>query len=301
MRQQQVAACLCFVVLSAGGTLVIQASTRHHEVRYNPLVAILIQELVKFCVCAVAWVVSKEGTVRLDRRELALYAVPAAFFAVQDTLHIYAIAWLGSVTFQILASLQILWTALFSRFLLDRFYRTQQWAGLALLCAAAAIAGYSKAEQDPGNDLGRGITAVLVLTAMSGFAGVLSEKLLKSKTTEASIWVRNMQLYGWGILFMGIVVLAECPKEPLAGFNAAVWVFIFLWAGAGLSIAFIMLHLSAVIKNFAAVAALLLVLAVTFTLGTPVSPLVLLAAAVYAAAIALFARPQQYEPIVDTV
>ncbi|CAF1117253.1 unnamed protein product [Adineta steineri] len=99
-----------------------------------------------------------------------------------------------------------------------------------------------------------GFCAVLVSTVISGFTGVYFEKILKTEPT--SVWVRNIQLAIFGIIFGLLIVFffdykAVMDKGFFQGYTTIVWIVIFLQAIGGLIIAIVIKYADNVIKGFA--------------------------------------------------
>ncbi|ODQ70364.1 hypothetical protein LIPSTDRAFT_74644, partial [Lipomyces starkeyi NRRL Y-11557] len=100
-----------------------------------------------------------------------------------------------------------------------------------------------------------GLVAVLIACILSGLAGVYFEKVLKG--TNASLWVRNVQLSFFSIfpaLFIGVLwkdgALIE-ERGFFFGYNAVVWTAIGFQAGGGIVVALCVNFADNIAKNFA--------------------------------------------------
>lgn len=102
-----------------------------------------------------------------------------------------------------------------------------------------------------------GFTAVLIAATVSGLAGVYFEKLLKESPSQASVWVRNVQLCFYSLVaaFFGGVLWqdgAEIWKHGVFdGYNWIVWLTIGLQAAGGLLASLVIRDADNIVKNFA--------------------------------------------------
>uniref|UniRef100_A0A3Q0SBQ1 Solute carrier family 35 member A3a n=1 Tax=Amphilophus citrinellus TaxID=61819 RepID=A0A3Q0SBQ1_AMPCI len=99
-----------------------------------------------------------------------------------------------------------------------------------------------------------GVTAVLVACCSSGFAGVYFEKILKE--SKQSVWVRNIQLGMFGLVFGLFGMLAydgERVRESgmFQGYNTVTWTVVALQALGGLVIAAVIKYADNILKGFA--------------------------------------------------
>ncbi|KAL7809561.1 nucleotide-sugar transporter domain-containing protein [Trichoderma gracile] len=110
---------------------------------------------------------------------------------------------------------------------------------------------------EPPMNYSLGVTAVLVAAAVSGLTGVYFEKLLKESPTQASVWVRNLQLSFYSMiaaLFGGVMWQDGAGIREhgfFEGYNAVVWVTIVLQACGGLLSSIVIRDADNIIKNFA--------------------------------------------------
>ena len=99
-----------------------------------------------------------------------------------------------------------------------------------------------------------GLSAILVSSLMSGFAGVYFEKILKG--SELSLWLRNVQLSMYAIP-MGLLTcyLADGDtiqkKGFLFGYTSLVWAVVFLQGFGGLVVAMVVKYADNILKGFA--------------------------------------------------
>jgi len=98
-----------------------------------------------------------------------------------------------------------------------------------------------------------GLVAVLSACVTSGLAGVYLEKLLKQ--TDASIWLRNIQLAVFGSVlgFVGALWQDSAKISEggfLQGYSLLVWMVIFLQAVGGLVVAAVLKYADNLLKCF---------------------------------------------------
>ncbi|PTB65530.1 nucleotide-sugar transporter [Trichoderma citrinoviride] len=110
---------------------------------------------------------------------------------------------------------------------------------------------------EPPMNYSLGVTAVLVAAAVSGLTGVYFEKLLKESPTQASVWVRNLQLSFYSMiaaLFGGVMWQDGAGIREhgfFEGYNAVVWATIVLQATGGLLASLVIRDADNIVKNFA--------------------------------------------------
>ncbi|VDM57315.1 unnamed protein product [Angiostrongylus costaricensis] len=175
-----------------------------------------------------------------------------------------------SETLKVTYQLKILSTAFFSVTMLGRSLNRLKWIALVLLTGGVALVQVRwifalhkfrvikpgapvKASGDRSGSIA-GLFAVLAACLSSGFAGVYFEKILK--TTNVSLWMRNLQLaffsiFG-GFLMCWLYDWKAIQKDGfLQGYNFITWVVIMLQAYGGLIIALVVKYADNILKGFA--------------------------------------------------
>ncbi|ORY89704.1 nucleotide-sugar transporter-domain-containing protein [Leucosporidium creatinivorum] len=176
---------------------------------YIPAVAVFTAELVKLSVSLTMLVREKRSigrskgkrdgvlkTVRIalwdlavnQRQEIVKLAVPAALYALQNTLLYTALSNLDAATYQTTYQLKLLTTALFSLLFFHRSLTLTKWFSLFLLTAGVAIvqldsspsSSSSKITDTHNQDPRVGLAAILAACISSGLAGGWFEWVLKS-------------------------------------------------------------------------------------------------------------------------
>ncbi|KAL2692359.1 hypothetical protein Neosp_002765 [[Neocosmospora] mangrovei] len=158
---------------------------------------------------------------------------------------------------------------------------------------------------DPLMNYSVGLTSVLVAATVSGLTGVYFEKLLKESPTQASVWIRNVQLSFYSIFAAGLGGVIWQDGEGISehgffeGYNWVVWTAVFLQAAGGILASVVIRDADNIVKNFATsisivISFLISVLvfnfevSLTFILGTS---LVLLSTWIYNASDRVIRRP----------
>lgn len=263
---------------------------------YIASTAVFLAEVLKIIAClAVIWyqkrtfsrfwyVVRKE--ILGKPAETMKMLIPSGLYALQNNLLYVALSNLEAATFQVTYQMKILSTAIFSVVLLGRSLHRGKWLALVLLMigvtlvqsqtvsgsssqstpAASDLVTDEDAEPfgDPATDQEQlvlaaqnpivGLIAVITSCVSSGFAGCYFEKILK--TSETSMWVRNIQLGISGALFsmVGMLVYDRAPLMAggmLQGYDALTWVVVANQALGGLLVAIVVKYADNILKGFA--------------------------------------------------
>ncbi|KAM6962815.1 solute carrier family 35 member A3a [Aplochiton taeniatus] len=240
--------------------------------RYLASSAVVVAELMKIVACVLLVFKEHNYSVRslnsLLRQEIVhkptetlKLAVPSLIYTLQNNLLYVALSNLDAATYQVTYQLKILTTALFSVSMLGRRLGVYQWLSLLILMGGVAFVQWPSesavANEKEAPSTGSqfvGVTAVLVACCSSGFAGVYFEKILKE--TKQSVWVRNIQLGFFGLVFSLIGMLSYDGDKVgqsgmFQGYNTLTWVVVALQALGGLVIAAVIKYADNILKGFA--------------------------------------------------
>ncbi|XP_077065520.1 solute carrier family 35 member A3b isoform X1 [Siphateles boraxobius] len=248
--------------------------TLHSEdPRYLASSAVVCAEVLKIVACLLLVFRDQSFSVRalngvlkeeiINKPLLTLkLAVPSGIYTLQNNLLYVALSNLDAATYQVTYQLKILTTALFSVSMLGKRLGIYQWLSLVILMAGIALVQQWPTEVTsiaPQKDLTAssqlmGLLAVLVACFSSGFAGVYFEKILKE--SKQSVWVRNIQLGLFGLIFglVGVFVYdGERVRENglFQGYNNVTWAVVALQALGGLVIAAVIKFADNILKGFA--------------------------------------------------
>ncbi|XP_056598273.1 solute carrier family 35 member A3b [Triplophysa dalaica] len=239
--------------------------------RYLPSSAVVCAEVLKIVTCMLlvfrdhSW--SVRGLNRVLKEEIMnkplltlKLAIPSGIYTLQNNLLYVALSNLDAATYQVTYQLKILTTALFSVSMLGKRLGIYQWLSLVILMTGIALVQWptDAASNSQQKDLTAGsqlvgLLAVLVACFSSGFAGVFFEKILKE--TKQSVWVRNIQLGLFGLIF-GLVGVFVYDGERVQvnglfqGYNMLTWTVVALQALGGLVIAAVIKYADNILKGF---------------------------------------------------
>ncbi|XP_056119383.1 solute carrier family 35 member A3b isoform X2 [Rhinichthys klamathensis goyatoka] len=265
------------------GVLVLQTTSLVLTMRYSRMLqsegprylassAVVCAEVLKIVACLLLVFRDQSFSVRALNRALKeeiinkplltlKLAIPSGIYTLQNNLLYVALSNLDAATYQVTYQLKILTTALFSVSMLGKRLGIYQWLSLVILMAGIALVQWptevtSIAQQKDltaGSQL-MGLLAVLVACFSSGFAGVYFEKILKE--SKQSVWVRNIQLGLFGLIFglVGVFVYdGERVRENglFQGYNNVTWTVVALQALGGLVIAAVIKFADNILKGFA--------------------------------------------------
>ncbi|RCN35267.1 UDP-galactose transporter [Ancylostoma caninum] len=216
---------------------------KHEGPRYLSSTAVVMAEIVKMVTCIIVLLYNHGW--RLSSFQGELYS---------------EIIQKRSETLKVTYQLKILTTALFSVTMLGRSLNHLKWLALILLTGGVALvqmpaggATKTSASADTSDSI-VGLLAVLAACFSSGFAGVYFEKILK--TTNVSLWMRNLQLaffsiFG-GFLMCWLYDWKAIEKDGfLQGYNTIIWIVVALQAYGGLVIALVVKYADNILKGFA--------------------------------------------------
>jgi UDP-sugar transporter A1/2/3 len=255
---------LVLMVLQNSATVLVGRYTRASVAKddlYSVNHLIVITELGKLLLSAALELQTSRGrlveSIRLHNLERPLDAakivVPALLYLVQNTLLYVALSNLTAPIFQVTYQCKLVTTALVSVVMLQRSYSLQQWTCLVVLSVGVAIVVLDNDSKQSGSSTSKteqslfvGLVAVSIACMSSALAGVYFEKVLKKPdkevATQASLWMRNMQLAFFSVVIALGQSVYEGKKDDVAksyfhGFTFWVWVLVGLQAGGGLLVA----------------------------------------------------------------
>ena len=262
---------------------------------YLGSVAVLLTELIKAAV-SVASAAAESGPCGLvaELRVLlfgdlcwsASFAVPAFCYSLHNNLWYVAVANLDPVTIAVTTQFKIVFAAIFARLLLGQrlsvlrcsavvllIIGLSQLAGATAKAALYAVPATAAATHNASvpsllptphaaphaaaaPNLLRGLLAMAGLCALSGFAGALTERLMKDPSRRSSLWVRNLQMALFSTPMAAVTVLivdgaALHAHGPWVGFNRWLLLTIGLGAFGGLAVSFVFRFADNIIKSFA--------------------------------------------------
>lgn len=250
---------------------------------------------------------AKEGSMGRMYKEWTLVGaltasgLPAAIYALQNSLLQISYKNLDSLTFSILNQTKIFFTALFTYFMLRQKQSIQQIGALFLLIAAAVLLsvgeGSNKGSTGANADqvLFYGIIPVLIASVLSGLASSLCQWASQVKKHSSYLMTVEMSIVG------SICLIASTLKSPdgeamrrhgfFHGWTPLTWIPVISNALGGILVGLVTSYAGGVRKGFVIVSALLVTALLQFIFeGKPPSLYCLVALPLVASSISIYQK-----------
>lgn len=265
--------------------------------------SVLSCELAKV-VCAVL-LLAKEGNTKKQFKEwrlvkaLTASGLPAAIYALQNSLLQISYKNLDSLTFSILNQTKLLFTAFFTYLILGHKQSQKQVGALILLVIAATLlsigasSGKDSSSSDSDLVLLYGIIPVMVASVLSGLASALCQRASQVKKRTSYLMTVEMSFVG---IFCLLASTFKSPDGELLreygffhGWTVWTWIPVVMNAVGGILVGLVTAHAGGVKKGFVIVSALLVTALLQFVFdGKPPSvhclgalPLVIISIVIY--------------------
>uniref|UniRef100_A0A673KDG4 CMP-sialic acid transporter-like n=1 Tax=Sinocyclocheilus rhinocerous TaxID=307959 RepID=A0A673KDG4_9TELE len=188
-------------------------------------------------------------------KELLKLSVPSVVYAIQNNMAFVALSNLDAAVYQVTYQLKIPCTALCTVLMLGRSLSRLQWFSVFMLCGGVTLVQWT-----PPHHVFGGFSYGALVTLCFG-SGVYFEKVLKSSDT--SLWVRNIQMYLSGIVVTLIGVFMTDGAQVLEkgffyGYTPWVCLVIFLASVGGMYTSVVVKYTDNIMKGFSAAAAIVL-------------------------------------------
>jgi len=271
--------CICIALLVVQNSLItLVARTSRVPVPGRAMYiggsAVFASELVKMPVC-LALIFKETGTPKAtfkvlwekvvrNWRDTLSMSIPALSYCFQNCLFFVAISNLSATSYQLWSQSKTLATAFFFVAYLGGVLCPLQWFALTLLTAGVGLVQFGDVATGTAAASGSavlGVGAVILSSALSGFANVYLEKRVKK--TDVSLWVRNVQLGVFSIPQAAtILCLSEWSRIRssglFCGFTLTVWMVVLLKAFGGLLVASVIKYADNILKTYATASAIVL-------------------------------------------
>ncbi|XP_077442690.1 CMP-sialic acid transporter [Stigmatopora argus] len=268
--------CLTVMTLVAAtyNVLVRYTRTTSPEKMYFSTTAVCITEVIKL-VLSLGMLARESGSpskLLADLKEQVLcnpggllkLSVPSVVYALQNNMAFVALSNLDAAVYQVTYQLKIPCTALCMVLMLHRTLSKKQWFSICTLCVGVIFVQWEPIESTKvqiEQNTFLGFMAIVVAVLCSGFAGVYFEKVLK--TSDTSLWVRNIQMYLSGIACTLMAVLLKDGEKVVKygfffGYTPWVCFVIFLGSVGGLYTSVVVKYTDNIMKGFSAAAAIVL-------------------------------------------
>ena len=181
----------------------------HNGLTYNTTSAVFMQDLCKLLI-TIGLFKSSEGTlialwveVKKNRALLVLYMIPAGMYALYNNLTFYALTRFDPSSYFVLLQFKIVITAGLSVLVLKKTVTPMQWAGLVVIMLGSMLKEsdvlFAKTKDETMRRTLFDYLIIFIQLSISAFAGIYTEKLLKSRES-ASPNVQNVFMYVDGMI-----------------------------------------------------------------------------------------------------
>ncbi|XP_076901086.1 UDP-N-acetylglucosamine transporter ROCK1-like [Bidens hawaiensis] len=267
--------------------------------------SVLACEIVKV-ICALL-LMAKDGTLNKAFKEWTLIGsltasgLPAAIYALQNSLLQISYRNLDSLTFSILNQTKLIFTAFFTFIILRQKQSIQQIGALFILILAAVLLSIGEGSRkdygsrNPDEIVLYGIIPVLIASVLSGLASALCQWASQVKKHSSYLMTVEMSIVG------SLCLLASTYKSPdgeamrqhgfFYGWTLLTTIPVFVNAVGGILVGLVTSYAGGVRKGFVIVSALLVTALLQFVLdGKPPSLFCLLALPLVMTSISIYQK-----------
>lgn len=277
--------------------------TKNTEGNYDFLVltTVVLSEALKLVLSAIGYMFVGRGRHThsvLTAKEVVSFSLPALLYTLNNSLVFSIISFVRPVTFQIIGSTKMIFTAILFRLVMQRILSVTHYAAMVTLAAGAAVSRLqcSTDTDQASRDEWVGVFLTLVSCVLSSFGGILNEAFLKHDGKLHSLHLQNSILYAWGVLISAAAVLLGNDHEIKTkglfhGYNERVFLLVVTQAVTGLSISVVLKLTSNIHRVFAHVISILMSMLIDCVVTqTPPSRALVLAVPIVAASATVYAR-----------
>lgn len=286
---------------NAGHALLARYSQGVLKERYSSTEVVLVGEVLKFFISG--YLALKDPT-ESDSQGQGLgklvwcianaskIIVLVILYSMSNILSYYALARVEAAAYTVMLQLKIFSTAAFAVVLLNRNISSTKWRALILLVIGCVLVasptfnrpidcseGYSSgskfsvtnADNDGDDDEAvgtfdsiMGVSSVLLMVVISGYASIYFEGILKKTGEKLTIWERNFQLAFYSMFLLILVTawetfmildedvtLSMLDFTPFKGWTINTVLIALIQAGGGLLVAATLKYADAVLKTLA--------------------------------------------------
>ncbi|CAG0914631.1 unnamed protein product [Notodromas monacha] len=203
-----------------------------------------------------------------DFDSLLTVALVAGAYLLHNYFLWIAGKYLSTAAYLVISQTKTLSAAFFATALAGRIITVTQWIALFVLVIGVALLQTSVHQQQAdemkrADDVWLGLVYLLGASTLSGYAGTAFEIILKSPTSNVSVWARSVQLSAVSAV-MSIALVAFQEYDSVArrgffhGYDAVVWTTVTAQASGGLLVALSLKYADNVAKSFSTAVAILL-------------------------------------------
>lgn len=213
---------------------------------------------VAICLAALGWryTMLGPGTAKLWKglQHTAPFAWPAAAYLVMNWSTVYAMAAIPPATYQLIANVKIMTTAVLGWMVLSRQLRPTQWVSLVVLTFSTAL-GQWAGHEGPLDASVRNFFWVLFNATISAMGGVLTERVLKAEDSrDLSIFATNIHMAAHTLALNGAALAASSAwagRPPLPRLSRSALLALGNEALNGILLSSIMRFADSNVKNYA--------------------------------------------------
>ncbi|XP_071796482.1 CMP-sialic acid transporter-like [Asterias amurensis] len=275
---------LLVLTLNATGYILLIRYTRSQSgPLYSSTTTVLLTEISKLLISLLLLIKEHRSVLGMCKdvwnnvitnpRDSFKMCVPSIIYAIQNNLAFVALSNLDAATYQVSYQMKVITTAIFMVIMLNKSLSRTQWVAIVLLFLGVAMVQVESASSNKSTDVHYnypvGVVCILISCLCSGFAGVYFEKVLKG--TDTSLWIRNVQMYLFGIV-SGIVAVFSKDGEVileqgfLHGYNYLVWIIVAMASIGGLYTSIVVKYTDNIIKGFSTAVSIILAAVGSFLL-----------------------------------
>lgn len=270
---------LAVMLQNTAYALVRRFSRGHLHETYSASSALFVMEAAKLLLSAVMVVQSDEPSDVPTGSALSKYAhllsrsgkmsVPAIIYLVMNLLGFLALGHIDASTFSIVSQMKVFSTALFSVTLLGRQLAPRRWRALLSLtlgvvlisseCSPSKLQHASAAADAAAwRSFAIGMGAAVGDVALSGFACIWFERVLKATDETYSVWDRNFQLAAWSAAIYAPLMVYDNPHNPFVGWSWVACACAAVGALGGVLVALSIKHTDSIMKTIATTGSIVL-------------------------------------------
>ena len=198
------------LIFNTGVSIAQEMTLIDGRLPYAPALVAALVDVVKLVMSGIVLLRShltgREPNMTLEVSAVIKFAVPGILYAISNTMTNIVVEQVGSTNYQLLNNMKIPVMAIMYRVVLSRSLKMYQWLALAVLTFAMGLPTMackhnivqSSTVPLTAAQFSNGMITMLCVCVASSFAGVYSEKLLKSNKDDMA-W-QNICLYTWTIL-----------------------------------------------------------------------------------------------------
>jgi len=181
-----------------------------------------------------------------------LFAIPALFYFVMNSVTFYCLALISASTYAVLSNLKIISTGVMFFFILKRPLSKMQWTALLIMTVGASVSQLPKSSTDATFDINpNGLIMVLVQVTLSGASATFLDWLVKRDLD--SINLQNMKLYVFGcMLCICSSITSATSANIFYGHNWCSMLIVLTLAFQGLITSWVMKYTDSIVKTLAA-------------------------------------------------